>query len=222
LYLNAKGHCLIGFDDDAHPLHIDFVKRTIAVFEQNPKAGIVAFEEIKGVFNSDEDALKSVDAGLVEYVTNDFIGSGFAISKEAYNATNGFPLWMDIYGEESCVALEVLSKGYDILYTNKIKVNHRVDIEKRKLCKQNYYRFGKQLKNSTYYFLVYYPFPLYPILKLYWHNLRKYALTDWECCKIYFKTLLTILINFPCILKYRNPVEKSLILKMRKLTELKF
>ena len=39
---------------------------------------------------------------------------------------------VDIYGEESCVAIEVMSKGYDILYSNKIKVNHRVNKEQRR------------------------------------------------------------------------------------------
>ena len=222
IYPLAKSEILIGLDDDAHPLTIDFLEQTLNLFQQFTNVGIIAFEEVKGVFVSDSEALKESEKNTKQFLTSDFIGCGFAIRKSVYNAIRGFPVWIDIYGEESCVAIEVLGKGYDILYSNRIKVNHRVNIEERKLRKQNYFRFGKQLKNTTYYFLVYYPFPFISILKLYWHNFKKYAVTDRECFKIYFSTLFTVLFNFIAILKYRTPVDKSLILKMRKLAQLKY
>lgn len=218
IYPLATSEILIGLDDDAHPLNANFIEQIEMLFRNNPNVGILAFEEIKGVFISDVAALKQSQREIKEFLCSEFIGCGFAIKKSVYNKTNGFPVWIDIYGEESCVSIEVLAKGYDILYSNKIKVNHRVDREKRKLDKQNYFRFGKQLKNSTYYFLVYYPFPLINILKLYWHNFKKYALSDFEYCRIYFKTIFVVLINIPKILKYRNSVDKSLIIKMRNLS----
>lgn len=218
IYPLATSEILIGLDDDAHPLNANFIEQIEMLFTNNPNVGILAFEEIKGVFISDVEALKQSQREIKEFLCSEFIGCGFAIKKSVYNKTNGFPVWIDIYGEESCVSIEVLAKGYDILYSNKIKVNHRVDREKRKLDKQNYFRFGKQLKNSTYYFLVYYPFPLINILKLYWHNFKKYALNDFEYCRIYFKTIFVVLINIPKILKYRNSVDKSLIIKMRNLS----
>ena len=222
IYQQANSEILIGFDDDAHPLNIDFISKIENLFEKNPSVGILAFEEIRGVFHTDAEAIAQSQTEKKEYFTSEFIGCGFAIRKSVYNRTNGFPVWMDIYGEESCLSIEVLSKGYDILYTNQIKINHRVNKEVRKLNRQNYFRFGKQLKNSTYYFLVYYPFPFVNILKLYYHNFRKYALTDWNCCKIYFKTILIVIFNFFEILKFRKPVDKSLIIKMRTLSRLKF
>nr|WP_315217612.1 glycosyltransferase [uncultured Flavobacterium sp.] len=222
LYPKAKGQFLIGLDDDAHPLNADFIKQTIHLFGKYSNVGILAFQEIKGVFNSDTEVLSQFESVEEEYYTNEFIGSGFAIRKDVYDTTNGFPVWIDIYGEESCVSIEVMNKGFDILYTNVIKVNHRVNKESRKHSGQNYFRFGKQLKNTTSYFLVYYPFPYVRILKLYWHNFRKYALTDIKCFKIYFKTVLEVLLDLPKILKYRNPVEQSLINKIRNFKSVKF
>lgn len=218
IYPLATSEILIGLDDDAHPLNANFIEQIEMLFTNNPNVGILAFEEVKGVFATDNDAIAKSELQEKEFLSSEFIGCGFAIKKSIYNKTNGFPVWIDIYGEESCVSIEVLAKGYDILYSNKIKVNHRVNREKRKLEKQNYFRFGKQLKNSTYYFLVYYPFPFIDILKLYWHNFKKYALSDLEYCKIYFKTIFVVLINIPKILKYRNVVEKSLITKRRNLS----
>lgn len=222
LFPKAQGELLIGLDDDAHPLQTNFIGLTKAIFEKHPNVGVVAFQEIKGVFNSDAEALRKRVSSQQEYLTNEFVGCGFAIRKDVYEATNGFPVWIDIYGEESCVSIEVLSKGFDILYSNTIKVNHRVNIELRKKAGQNYFRFGKQLKNSTYYFLVYYPFPFFRIIKLYWHNFRKYALTDIQYFKIFFAIIAEVYINLPKIIKFRNPVEVELINKIRNLKSLKF
>ncbi|RTY93156.1 glycosyltransferase family 2 protein [Flavobacterium sp. RSP46] len=222
LYPKAKGQFLIGFDDDAHPLQSDFITRTLSVFERYPTVGIVAFQEIKGVFGSDQEALSQVNSIAEEYFTNEFIGCGFAIRKEAYQDTNGFPVWIDIYGEESCVSIEVLAAGYDIIYTNTIQVNHRVNLIERKKAGQNYFRFGKQLKNSTYYFLVYYPYPLGNILKLFWHNFNKYALRDINCFKIFFSVSVKVLRSMPRILTYRKPVTALVLDKMRKVKGMQF
>lgn len=222
LYPQAQGKFLIGLDDDAHPLKTDFIEQTISIFQKRPNVGIISFQEIKGIFISDEEALTKFEAKEEEYYCSDFIGCGFAIRKEVYDTTNGFPVWIDIYGEESCIAIEVLSKGLDIMYSNKIKVNHRVDKEERKLMGQNYFRFGKQLKNTTYYYLVYYQFPLFKILKLYWHNFRKYALTDIKCFKIFFNVIFEVLLNISKVLKYRKPINQVTINKMNQLSTIKY
>lgn len=222
LYPKAQGQFLIGLDDDAHPLTADFMEQTIRIFDKYPNVGIIAFQEIKGIFDSDTETLGKFESPEEEYYTNEFIGSGFAIRKNVYELTNGFPVWIDIYGEESCVAIEVLANGFDIRYSNKVKVNHRVNKEARKNMGQNYFRFGKQLKNTTYYFLVYYPFPFGRILKLYWHNFKKYALIDSQFFKIYFKTVIEVILHLHRILKYRNPVEVVIINKIRNIKSLKF
>jgi GT2 family glycosyltransferase len=222
LYPKTKGKYLIGFDDDAHPLQTNFIDLTKTIFEKYPNVGILAFQEVKGVFNSDEEALSFKESTLEEYYTNEFIGCGFAIRKDVYDATNGFPVWVDIYGEEPCVSIEVIAKGFDILYTNRIAVNHRVNMELRKKAGANYFRFGKQLKNATYYFLVYYPDPLVNILKLYWHNFKKYALMDAEFFKIFFKIIIEVIITLPKVIRYRNPVDRKVLHKMRRLKGLQF
>lgn len=222
IYPLSNSEILIGLDDDAHPLNVDFVPRIENLFNKNPSAGILAFEEIKGIFESDLEALVVSEKEKKEFLTSEFIGCGFAVRKSVYDRTNGFPVWIDIYGEESCLSIEVLAEGYDILYSNEIKINHRVNKEQRKLNKQNYFRFGKQLKNTTYYYLVYYPFPLIKILKLYRHNFIKYALTDANCFKVFFKIILEVCLNTPKVLKYRKPIKSSLIERMKKLSSIKY
>lgn len=213
LYLHAQGEILIGFDDDAHPLNSNFIALTKALFYQHKNCAVIAFEEIRGIYSSDSEALKNSNKEQDDYFTTEFVGCGFAMRKEYYQNTNGFPEWVDIYGEEACVSIELLDKGYAILKTHKIKVNHRVDNQKRISQGKNYFRFGKQLKNETFFYLVYYPNPLKKILKLYWHNFKKYAISDRKFFYIYIQTITKVIAKMPTILKVRNPVKKETIAK---------
>lgn len=222
LYPKAKGEYLIGLDDDAHPLQTDFIQVTKTIFEKYPNVGIIAFQEIKGVFNGDDEALSHIKTTVEEYYCNEFIGCGFAIKYDVYKSISGFPIWIDIYGEESCVSIEVIAKGFDILYTNRITVNHRVNMDLRIKSGANYFRFGKQLKNTAYYYLVYYPFPFMKIVRLFWHNYKKYATKDLSYFKIYFQTIGIVALYLPQLIKFRNPVNPKVLKKMKELSNPKF
>lgn len=213
LYAHAKGEILIGFDDDAHPLNANFIETTRVLFNENENTAIIAFEEIRGIFASDMEALNNSKLEKLHYFTSEFVGCGFAIRKESYNRTYGFPIWIDIYGEEACVAIEILDLGYDILYTNAIKVNHRVNKIERIAKGKNYFRFGKQLKNETLFYLVYYPNPIKKIVWLYWHNFKTYAIKEKKYFNIYISTIFRVLFLVPKILKFRNPVSINTIKK---------
>lgn len=222
LYPKATGQILIGLDDDAHPLNSDFISLSEQLFNQYPNVGVLAFQEIKGVFNSDDEALAQKGKEIENYLCSEFVGCGFAIRKEVYNQTNGFPVWIDIYGEESCVSMEVVANGYDILYTNSIAVNHRVNKKERFKTGRNYFRFEKQLKNTAFYYLVYYRFPLYKMSRLLWHNFKKYAFTDWNYFIAFFSSVFIIIINLPGILKYRSPIDSKVLKKIKQLPNPKY
>ena len=222
LYKKAKGDIFIGFDDDAHPLSEEFISITESVFFKNPNVGIIAFQEIKGIYESDNKALEHADIKGQSYITNDFVGCGFAIRKEVYDKTNGFPVWMDIYGEESCLSLEVMNLGYEIRYEYSIAVNHRVDRIKRLEMKRNYFRFEKQLTNSINHYLVYYPNPFIKITKLLLHNFIKYALKDKIYFRLFFKSLFVTVLALSKTLRYRKPVNVITIEKMLLLQGIKY
>lgn len=221
LYKKAKGHIFIGLDDDAHPISENFISSVEKEFKKDKKIGIIAFQEVRGIYESDKRALEDAKQ-KEEFYTNDFVGCGFAIKKEVYDATNGFPVWMDIYGEESAVAFEVLDLEYQIIYQPSIVVNHRVDKVKRKKQGRNYYRFERQLKNAIKFYLIYYPKPILRIIKLLWHNFKKYAVTDFKHFMLFFKTCFLILFQIFSILKYRKPVKKSTWQTRLQLKDLKY
>ena len=221
LYKKAQGDLFVGLDDDAHPLSQNFISTIQARFSTNNNIGIIAFQEVRGVFISDEEALQQ-SKSIESYYTNDFIGCGFAIKKEVYTATNGFPVWIDIYGEEPALALEVLDLGYQIIYDPRIIVNHRIDIEKRKLQGRNYFRFERQLNNAIRYYLVYYPKPIKKVLKTLLHNFKKYALTDIRYFKSFITVVFKVIINLFKILKFRQPVKQETIEKKQRLKGLNY
>ncbi|HEA29135.1 MAG TPA: glycosyltransferase family 2 protein [Leeuwenhoekiella sp.] len=223
LFAAAQGTFILGFDDDAHPLQMDFIDKTKQVFSKNPQVGVLTFEEIKGIYPNDQAVLES-HVPKQKYLCNSFVGCGFAIRRTIYEQTAGFPEWMDIYGEEGCIAIQVIDLGYDILFTSEISVNHRVDRQQRKTGGRNVFRFERQLCHMALYFLVFYPAHLLPRKwsKLFWHNLKKYALKDPKFLIAYFKGLAGFLLKFFTVLSFRKPVSKATVKKMNELPHPKY
>lgn len=222
LYKNAVGSILIGLDDDAHPITINFIEKCTTLFQANSKLGIIAFQEVRGVFESDNEAILHAEKEHIQYQTNDFIGCGFAIKNAAYQKTNGFPLWMDIYGEETCVAYEVLDADYEIIYENSIIVNHRVNKLQRQQQGKYYFRFQKQLKNTVFFFLVYRKKPSLLIVKAILHNFRKYALKDLTYFRLFWVAMFQVLTHFFFVLKFRKPIKNATLQKIKQLQSLKY
>ena len=220
LYKLAKGEILFGFDDDAHPLQANFIEIAQDLFKHKPNLAIIAFKEIKGVFETDDLIPKQLMVEKEDFYVNDFLGCGFAIRKDIYDKTRGFPVWIDIYGEEVCLAMETMELGYEILFTHKIMVNHRVDLKQRKSEGANYFRFGKQLKNTSFFYLVYYPFPLFlkKVGRLYFFNLKKYGLKDKSFFKEYFLALWKMTINLRKVIKHRKQISKKTLNKFNSLS----
>jgi GT2 family glycosyltransferase len=217
MYNKAKGAILIGFDDDAHPLNPDFLQLTKNAFEHNSDVAILAYQEIRGILKSDFDDLKKANTNKTNNYCSEFVGCGFAIRADVYKKTRGFPIWMDIYCEEGCVAIETQVLGYQILKTNNIEVNHRINKKLRNIQGRNYFRFQKQLKNETSFYLVYYPYPIKILLRLYWYNFKTYAIKDQRYFFLYFKVLVGCIVDFKEVMKFRYPVSSSIINMRREL-----
>lgn len=222
LYKNAVGDILIGLDDDSHPISNNFIEKCTALFQDNPKLGIITFQEVRGIFSSDSLALEHAQKEFIQFQTNDFVGCGFAFKNDVYKKTNGFPLWLDIYGEETCMSFEVLDANFEILYDNSIIVNHRVNKEERQQQGKYYYRFKKQLKNTILFYIVYRKYPLKKIVKTISHNFIKYALKDFTYFKLFWSALFEVVLNFFFVLKFRKPVKNETLEKIKNLENLKY
>lgn len=223
IYDKAKGNIIIGLDDDAHPLQADFLERVDKKFNNNRKVAVYTFEEIKGIFETDEQCLQQHQS-ISDFACNSFVGCGFAIRREAYNQTKGFPKWIRIYGEEACVSIELLEIGWEICYTSDIMVNHRVDRNYRNNSGRNLFRYKQQLLNSFMFIIVYYPIHLFPrkIVKLFYHNWKEYARKDKAYMKVFFGGILRSIFKLPSGFKNRSPISKKTITKFNNLPHPKY
>jgi GT2 family glycosyltransferase len=145
------------------------------------------------------------------------VGCGFALRSDVYFMTDGFPTRVDIYGEESCLSLEIISKGFKILWTNSIMVHHRVNKNVRANSGRNHFRFTKQLRNVSLFYVVYYKNPYAKLFKLYFHNFKKYAVKDIQYFKGFFSAMGRFIVSVPSVLKYRSPIDKKYIEQRNKL-----
>lgn len=219
LYKLACGDIFIGLDDDANPLDKNFLNVVSNCFKQNPKYGILAFYELKV-----KDLPLVMEIPEINYEVNEFVGCGFAIKKSVYQKTNGFPVWMDIYGEEKALATEVINLGFIIHYTSSIIIHHRVDLLNRKKLGYDISRFNKSLLNQSRYILIYYP-PLdsiFSIFKLYYHNLLKYGLKHRKYFYSWSKIFALFFITIPIYIRYRTPITRKTLLMMRTMSSPKF
>ena len=217
----ANGDILIGLDDDSHPIGCDFFDVINEIFLKNDKVGILAMEEIR-IPGWQDDELGQANSELEEYLTNEFIGCGFAIRREVYSQITGFPIWMTIYGEEACVSIEVLNINYKILFSNRVRVIHRLDRGKRKAHGLDILRFRKQIVNTAGYYIIYHPNPLRKIPRLLTHNFLKYALINMLYFTHYFRAISQLIWKTPFFLKHRSPVKKSTIEKIYSLPSIRY
>ena len=220
LYSKAIGEIFIGLDDDAHFISENPIAVIKSYFNTNQNLGILAFLEIKGLFENPKKELEYRE--IEEFQTTEFIGCGFAIRKKVYNKTDGFPTWIDIYGEETCLSIEVMDLEYDIWFTNQVAVNHRVDIQKRKLEGKNYFRFQKQLQNTFRIYMVYYANPFPRILRMLWHNFKKYGISNKTYFKLYWLAIGNMFWNIPILIKVRKRMTAPTRQKLKNLKAISF
>ncbi len=219
LYAKASGQYLIGLDDDAHFVSENVLEKIEECFKSNSNLGIIAFKEFRGI-----NVKIQLDKNPKIYYTNDFIGCGFCVLREAYKKTNGFPVWMDIYGEEACLSIELLDLNFSILFTESIAVHHRVDKKNRENQKHGLFRFKKSLLNGNKYFIIYYPLQFLPrkMAKIFFHNFFKYALTNKQFFFAFVEAYCQLIKDLPKLLRYRSPVKVETLHLKKNLKPLKY
>jgi GT2 family glycosyltransferase len=195
VYELAKGEFIFGFDDDSHPVTADFVNKTIQLFHNDSRLGIVAFRIYNGMELPSPKHM-SVDVGN-SYACSEFAGCGFAISRKAYESSGGFPKWMNIYGEEAYVSLRAYEKGYRIIYDPSILVHHRIDKIARMSDGYRRFRFGCQLRNNLVFSMKLYPYPwnFKSSIKCFFHNLFKYGFISISWQMMFWKSLFAALMT---------------------------
>jgi len=215
VYENAKGDYIFGFDDDSHPVTIDFVQQTIQIFHSKPMLGVIAFRIFNGIQLPETHQL-GISIGK-SYACSEFAGCGYAITRKAYQASGGFPQWINIYGEEAYVSIRAFEKGYWLSYEPSILVHHRINKDARKSDGYQKFRFGLQLRNNLVFFMKLYPFPLNirSVCKCALHNLFKYGIKSPSWHIIFWKSFFAAFVSSVGV--YERIIPTSVLKEWKKL-----
>ena len=121
LLQEARHEIVVSLDDDSFPIDSDFFARVMAGFSAHPRAGVLAMV----IVHDDEETPPAREA--VEEVA-DFVGCGCAYRREAFLETAGYLPLLTAYGmEEADVALQLIDRGWHILFSHDLRVRHATD-----------------------------------------------------------------------------------------------
>lgn len=114
-FREGKGEYFVVLDDDSHIL--TGLKEAIDYLTKNEKVGILALNIEGGPFT-----IKNI-----EHLRNwiGFIGCGAIIRRECIEKCGGYADWIFLYAMEWEYAIRVLNAGFEIVYFEKCKVEHR-------------------------------------------------------------------------------------------------
>jgi len=112
---------VISVDDDTEFVNPTIIEQTLKLFD-HPRVAVVTIPFVN--INSSPKIIQQAPNNAGIYVTNTFIGLGFAFRKDIYNKFNGFRdnLWMG--GGESDLSIRMLEKGYVVRLGNAEPIHH--------------------------------------------------------------------------------------------------
>jgi len=120
LFAMAQQPYVASFDDDSSPIDFDFFADVGTLFEENPRAGVIA----AGTIVHDGETVPPRTRAIIPAV--EFVGCGAVVRRAAFLETRGYlPLELAYGAEEVDVSLQLLDKGWQILSSDVLRVRHR-------------------------------------------------------------------------------------------------
>ncbi|MCL5776861.1 glycosyltransferase [Limibaculum sp. FT325] len=114
----ANHEIVASFDDDSHPIDLDYFARAAEILAASPRAGVLAAS-----IRHDDEALPPLRSAVRPSAT--FIGCGCVYRREAFLSTGGFIAIQPAYGvEETDLALQLADAGWEILRAELLRVRH--------------------------------------------------------------------------------------------------
>jgi GT2 family glycosyltransferase len=123
LFRRAHGKYIICLDDDADLLTTDACEILRCHFDAHPRCGIITFR----VWWSEDPPSPGLMLTSRErtYECGDFLGGASAMRAACFAESGGYAEWMNLYGEETYVAIGAALRGWEVHYLPSILVHHR-------------------------------------------------------------------------------------------------
>lgn len=209
----------VSIDDDVSIVIPFEIKNIIQYFDSNPQCAVMAFRMYWGV---DQPPSKSSSERPVP--VKSFVAGGHAMRMSAWEKLPRLPEWFRFYGEEEFISMELFKHGYEVHYTPKFFVHHRVNIKSRKKDKDYITRSRRSLRSGWYLYFLFYPLKYIPHKFLYslWMQLKlKACKGDLKALAAIILAIIDLGINSLRLLKNRKPLNNSLYNNYLKLPDAK-
>ncbi len=174
---------VLSVDDDSWFLEANGLQEAEAILENNPSAGVVAFNIVN------PDGSKTYTAQDSTMRARTYIGCGHILRRKLFVDAGGYPDFFEGHGEEKAMSMSLLRGGYSVLAAPGILVKHAFSPRERNWDR---IRFREQ-RNDILREIMYCPSSiLAPRLFLTWLSHSKYNLSHQ-----YFTTDIKVLFSIP-------------------------
>jgi glycosyltransferase involved in cell wall biosynthesis len=209
----------ISLDDDAHFLSDNPLEEIETYFNDNTNCGLIAFRIYWGI----EEPTKFATVQTAQQVQG-YVGCGHVWRMSAWNSIPNYPEWFVFYGEEQFASYQLFKNNWQIHYLPSVLIQHRVDIIARKSNHDYSVRQRRSFRSGWYLYFLFYPMSVIPKKLLYtlWIQIKLKTLKgDFKSTFAIFQALGDVTLNFPKLLRQRNPLTLAQYNKIKQLPESK-
>jgi len=141
----------LSLDDDSYPVETDFIRRMLALFEENTRLAVAAFPQYSDEF---PETLAQEDFGPSHFIGS-YMSSSAAIRRSVFLEIGGYPtVFFHVY-EEPDFALRCMAAGWQVRYENSLHVRHHYSGAQRNEIRTHHF----QARNELWSVMIRCPFP---------------------------------------------------------------
>jgi glycosyltransferase involved in cell wall biosynthesis len=206
-FREARGEFVFSLDDDSYFTCENTVSRTVALFDENPKAAAIALPYVEPHTN---DPAKKMRVAPDDQRLRSYVGCAHALRRQVALDLGGYREFLIHQGEERDLSIRMLDRGYEVFYGDTQPLVHTYS-EQRDL--ERLQHFG--VRNTLLFDVLNVPWPyvgvriLSDVVKLFWHKL-----SPWN---VHQRTWYVVLGLGACVrhLGSRSPVRRETYVKYR-------
>lgn len=202
-FSNAKGKIAIELDDDAEMANRSYIKTAVEEFENkdNSICGIFG-----SVFNPRTKENEYYDDGE-EYYAGTFNGTSVAFDRDRVLEVGGYTPQYQIYMNEPDLSSKLLSKGYKLKYTPKMKIRHNrlSDLSYERSIKKRFFYW----RNNLFHIWSYYPFHVALGSTLLFISYNFFQSLYYKCPHRFFQAIWSFLRNINVVIDNRRKVDSE-------------
>ena len=210
-FRRARGEYILHLDDDCHLVGTGSLTEAVRQLAERPSAGAVIFDLYNGPTLPADLPPSPGETGCVK----SFIGAAALFRREAVSQLAGYRPFYRSQGEEEELALQLLSRGWSIVYVPQILAHHRLS----NLNRQSVASWERAIGNDVWTLLIHMPLRRLPV-ELSW----RLAMALWDSIRLnrgipFWRGVKRCVVGVPTAWALRSPLNR---LALRRFDAMRF